>query len=168
MKTCYVCNKLKDIDKFHKHKAMSDGHLNKCKTCHYEYVKEYRSKNPDVRKKEYSKFAKRKGSMSWNEYMEKRSKNKKTRNEIASKHSQKRRMKISNILGEFDDFVISESFSLRELRCELLKCSWHVDHIIPLHHKNASGLHNAFNVQVVPSTWNVRKSNKTMDKYLGI
>lgn len=32
-KICFKCTKLLDITNFYKHKGMSDGHLNKCKSC---------------------------------------------------------------------------------------------------------------------------------------
>lgn len=32
-KTCFKCNKIKDINEFYLHKGMSDGHLGKCKEC---------------------------------------------------------------------------------------------------------------------------------------
>ncbi len=33
MKACFVCSESKPIEEFYAHPGMSDGHLNKCKTC---------------------------------------------------------------------------------------------------------------------------------------
>ena len=41
-KVCFKCNKEKDLNDFYKHKAMKDGHLNKCKICTSEDVREHR------------------------------------------------------------------------------------------------------------------------------
>lgn len=62
--------------------------------------------------------------------------------------------------GEFDDFVIKEAFILAKLRGKTTGIEWDVDHMIPLQAKSASGLHCAFNIQVIPSTLNRKKSNQ--------
>lgn len=44
-KTCFKCNKTLPLEAFYKHKAMSDGHLNKCKECTKKDVDAHRQLN---------------------------------------------------------------------------------------------------------------------------
>ena len=90
----------------------------------------------------------------------------KGRKVVASKYAHKRRLQLEQqTMSAFDEFVFEEALALAILRSSLTSFKWHVDHIVPLNHKTASGLHVAANFQVVPAYWNVRKSNTSMAEY---
>ncbi|SAL03149.1 hypothetical protein AWB77_06720 [Caballeronia fortuita] len=62
--------------------------------------------------------------------------------------------------GEWDIFVMQEAGDLCVRRGEVTGREWHIDHMIPLRARNASGLHCASNVQVIPAALNMAKKNK--------
>ena len=45
LKKCFKCLTVKPLTEFYKHKAMADGHLNKCKDCTKKDAGEHRVKN---------------------------------------------------------------------------------------------------------------------------
>jgi hypothetical protein len=61
--------------------------------------------------------------------------------------------------GEFDAFVMHEAALLSRRRSAVTNVKWHIDHMIPLQSKTASGFHCAANIQVIPEALNVRKRN---------
>lgn len=62
--------------------------------------------------------------------------------------------------GEFDRMVCREANRLKDLRKAVTGFDWHVDHMIPLRGKAASGLHVGSNLQVIPATMNLAKSDR--------
>jgi hypothetical protein len=144
---------------------MADGRLNKCRTCVLEAVNKWRKKNPGCRKKEHARLRERAGFSTREEYFNRLKENAIGRKVSSLKYAHKRRQVTEQEMSEFDAFVLEEAFALRELRSELTGIKWHVDHIVPLHHKKACGLHAAANIQVVPAYFNLKKGNRHMEAW---
>lgn len=72
--------------------------------------------------------------------------------------------------GELDAFASVEAFALCGARATATGIEWHVDHIIPLRARKASGLHCAANLQVIPAQLNRKKGSRlwltTADEWL--
>ena len=62
--------------------------------------------------------------------------------------------------SKWDRFVISEAKELAKLRTQMTGVVWEVDHMIPIQAKEASGLHCAANVQVIPKALNQWKRGR--------
>jgi hypothetical protein len=169
MKICFKCFKEKEISEFHKHKGMKNGHLNKCAMCVQENVAKWRTENPEARKKEHARIRERVGFMTRKDYLEKRKRNQIGRQASSLKYIHKRRSLTEQVAQtELDEFVFEEAYRLSRTRETTTGIKWHIDHIVPLMHKQACGLNNAFNLQVVPAKWNVTKGNRNMNTYFSV
>lgn len=60
-------------------------------------------------------------------------------------------------------FFIREIYHLARLRTKHFGVKYHVDHIIPIYGETACGLHTEQNLQVIPATENIRKSNALLE-----
>lgn len=47
MKSCIKCGVMKPLDDYYAHRAMKDGHLNKCRSCCLEYINKRREQHGD-------------------------------------------------------------------------------------------------------------------------
>lgn len=64
--------------------------------------------------------------------------------------------------SDLDRFIIVEAYTLAIDRKALTGLDWHVDHMIPLYSRVASGLHLGCNIQVIPAYMNLMKMNMMM------
>ena len=72
------------------------------------------------------------------------------------------RRSLERNLSEFDRFALDEAVHLAKLREATVGGKWEIDHIIPV---SKGGNASADNLQVVPSVWNKRKSNKHTNRF---
>lgn len=74
------------------------------------------------------------------------------------------RRTLEKALDPFEFWVLQEAVSLARLRETVVGGHWHVDHIVPV---SKGGDSRPDNLQVVPATWNRRKSNRHAERFLG-
>lgn len=79
---------------------------------------------------------------------------------INAKRRSAKRQRLPSWFGEIDQFAMTEAADLAKRRESITGQEWHVDHMIPLMARKASGLHCASNLQVIPATLNLQKNNK--------
>ena len=163
LKTCTKCKAAKPMQEFGRFRA---GHRSYCKKCDRLRAKAYYEDNKEsVRAK---RRVNRKSYYANNrESIIKRQKQwQKNNMHIVLSNSAKRRAASKNamIAGADKAYIQNLYANCREAE-KLMKevgvtVKFHVDHIIPLIHKDVCGLHNELNMQILNSEDNITKSNK--------
>lgn len=148
MKTCKACNKERPLTEYYKQARNKDGLFHECKEC----CKEKRNKRY-ANNKEYARELSRKHYRKNKQYYI-------TKGYLRAKGVQKAKPAW---LTEEHKFMLEEIYDLRRLRTELTGVEHHVDHIVPLKGKTCCGLHVPWNLQVIPASENLSKSNSISD-----
>ena len=75
-----------------------------------------------------------------------------------------KRRSTEKALSKDDYWVLKEAVKLCRMREKMVGGKWHVDHIIPV---SKGGTSCPDNIQVVPALWNMAKSNRHSNRFLG-
>lgn len=152
------------------HKGMKDGRLNRCKKCTTLAVKAYRQSIgvKEDRRARYERELElgsrtRKRAVKVDGVYIGQNPDLRRANSLAYTH--KKRSKQSFAPDELTALCMKEASLLASARERVTGAKWTIDHIVPLAHKEACGLHVAANIQVVPAAWNFKKGRSNMDSF---
>lgn len=87
--------------------------------------------------------------------------NKRNRDKVNAVYARRRAMKLKACPKWANDFFIKEIYHLARLRTKMFGYPWNVDHIVPLQSDKVCGLHVEHNLQVIPSSVNQSKNNRS-------
>lgn len=163
MKHCKKCNTTLSLDYFGKDKQSKDGKQAYCKDCRCKQRKSYYSANaPEVIAYQKAYYSEHKDHYK----VVQRAYAVTNPHKIVEKAAKRRATKISatpHWLTEEHYTQIAYTYWLAKDLEAISGESYHVDHIVPLQGKNVCGLHVPWNLQVLPATENLKKSNTHHD-----
>lgn len=160
-KRCVPCDRLLPVDRFSNNKARKDGKATQCKECSVKYHSSRRATDADYRLKccGYSKKY-RANNPKYTEYNKLWNKeNRARRNYLTTKRYTTKKNACPKWLNDDQKTRISEFYWLAQDLKAVTGEDYEVDHIVPLQGKEVCGLHVPWNLQVLPSDLNRKKSN---------
>ena len=177
MKPCSHCREVKPIVAFSRSSARPDGFHCICKVCDAARRKALReSRIEDERARDNARYPTRrdaKRAYDRDYYLKHATRIKADVSEygrqnrgrlrpLACARSRKRvALKLNATPPWADTQKVNEVYRLAAAMSELTGEPYHVDHIVPLQSKLVCGLHNEFNLRVIPKSENQAKGNRT-------
>ena len=165
MKHCPSCKETKPSSKFSKSSKRYDGLQSHCKFCRSERRKADYLKNKD-REIELSKVWTKNNPEAVKAKTVKHRQSEHGSAYYNAKNAKHRARKLSATpewLTPEDHNDIKAMYLLAKKFEGLCGIKYHVDHIVPLKGENVCGLHVPWNLQLLPASINISKSNKYVD-----
>ena len=141
LKQCSKCKKIKNLNKFYVNKSYLGGVQHRCIDCDSGVQRKYRDENYEHVLKRNKDYRKR------NKHMYQ-----------ANSRDPKRAFPVW--LDDAGKEAIRRKYQEAALLSTLTGIPHEVDHIVPINHKLVCGLHVPWNLQILPSKSNRRKSNR--------
>lgn len=171
MKNCNDCRCTLPLEAFGAYRSSKDGLQLICKLCRGLRSAAWTDANPDKvkarnREKRPLTEAKKVRQAEWaNANRDKVRANAKKwrtshRDQVAAKTRKRQIAKLKATPQWANEFFVDEAYHLAKIRTDLFGFPWHVDHIVPLNSPIVCGLHNEFNLQVIPAVENIKKGNR--------
>jgi hypothetical protein len=158
MKTCNCCKKILPKELYSKRPDTLDGLQRECKSCHNAYAREHYQANKEKHNAQSKAWRQAHPELDRKWSRERQAKRRKESAYLVNAQTAARKSYIKQATPAWaNKFFITEAYHLAKLREKMLGGKWHVDHIIPLHGKNVSGLHVENNLQVIPAQLNLTK-----------
>lgn len=174
---CFITDKMKIIKRFEAitlgfthyftGKPCKHGHIEQrrvndrvCMQCDLIYQKKIYKSNPEKAKKRRLETYERTKEKHLAQKRVYRQANRAKVNALAKAYKVRKKNRIPKWVDKDHMWLIKEAYELAQLRTELFRFSWHVDHIIPIQGELVSGLHVIENLQVIPGIENIKKKNK--------
>jgi hypothetical protein len=148
-------------------KPCRHGHYSKrfvyngsCYECNCNGAKEWQKRNPTAVKEAHERYKNNRPEASRDRYRRyaKRYPHKITA-KVMRRYASKTRA-TPRWLTPQDHSRIEGTYLYSRVRSQITGVSHHVDHIVPLRGRGVCGLHVPWNLQVIPASDNIRKSNK--------
>jgi len=172
MKQCFTCKRVLPKDSFTRNSHKPDGRHPNCKECRNAARRARYAENPEHYREKSRKFRQAHPGY-YKELLAKwYEENKPRAFKLARKWAKNNRgkrcaMRMRRVAGQLqatpkwaDAEKIKEFYVIADMMRKLTGEDYHVDHIVPLRGVNVCGLHNEFNLQVLPASENIRKGNK--------
>lgn len=158
-KPCTKCKVDKPLEEYYNHKKGKFGKQPRCKSCLNEQVRDWAKSNKDKTKSYVQTWRKNNKERYNTTHAEWSSRNRHKRNHKEGLRRASKVQATPSWLSAAQKQEILYHYSLAKEAELITGDKYHVDHVIPLINEDICGLHVPWNLQVLPSDVNLKKSN---------
>jgi len=164
-KVCTGCLKDLPLCSFYAHKKGKFGKRSKCKICYNKHIQSWKDANPN-KVHQYTMTSRNRNRDRYKSSYNRWQAQNRDRKNAKEAHRRAYKLQASpEWMTEEGKDDIKSMYNLAKKFEALCGIKYHVDHIVPLKGENICGLHVPWNLQLLPASTNIKKSNKTLENF---